>query len=186
MSWKTNGRTIPASRMRAGLDRRIECGSAQYVPGERKWRRPEIFARKTLLVKKHGKAFVENDHIRDLFSEDEDGKKRVVASVRLRRGQYLFPTHYLHTKKRFVGKVKDVRHTEARGWEIYIEGVLRSPSTGEPVLFNGSQIDCSGWYLESDLKDAKLGVSPIKSGASLPTESELIESRNRRIRRASR
>lgn len=131
---------------------------------------------------RNGKPYVIVDHIRDLFDENENGKF-VAASSKLRRGQYIFPTHYVHKRKKFVGETKDIRFSPEKGWEILLDGVLRNPKTGEPVLIDGFEVDCSGWYREDSLSDAKFGLKPIGILESAPSERRILESRDLRIRR---
>jgi hypothetical protein len=190
MSWKSTARSIPAAHMRAQREKAAKENpvGGDYIPGEGKWRQPTPFVRPKRMELRNGKPFVLETHTRDLHQVDEEtGKKYIAASTRLMRGQYVFPAWYLHTKMRFVGKVVDVRFREGRGWEIYLDGILRDKS-GKPVphpRYPSLDIDCSGWYPESDLRDAGFGLKPIKPG-KMRSESAIIEARNERIKRANR
>lgn len=189
MSWKSTARSISASHMRAQLEKAVQENPVPaYVPGEGHWRQPKPFVRKDRMEMRHGKPFVLESHTRDLcLTDEETGKKYVAASTRLLRGQYIFPSHYLNVKKRIVGKVVDVRYSEKAGWEIYLDAVLRD-SSGKPVPhphYPELKIDCSGWYPESDLRDAGFGIKPIKPG-KMRSESAIIEARNARMKRANR
>lgn len=174
MSWKTNARKIPRNHLRKHIIAESDNDTRGFrKPGKR-------------IEKRHGKPFVIVDHVHDsIVKDDESGKKYVANSINLRRGQYLFPKFFLHKKKKFVGEVKDIQFKPEKGWIVYLDGVLRDFKSGDPILFDGQQIDCSGWYLESDLLDAKLGIKAIKPSATAPSEKEIIASREDRIRRES-
>ena len=130
----------------------------------------------------HGKPVVLWTHTRDFVdSIDESGAKTIVASMVFRQGDYIFPKAYLHPGKGIVGEPKDARLTD-RGWVIYLDAVLRDKD-GYPVKVEGCEIDMSGWYLESDLRDAGLGKDTLRLGAMSPSMDELNEARSARIRK---
>lgn len=168
MKWKTNARkrSISAKSIRERMDGAVS----------------------TLVTNPirmcHGKPAVLWTHTRDFLEEDESGAKAVVASITFRQGDYIFPKAYLHPGKRIVGEPKDARFTE-RGWVVYLDAVLRDKS-GEPVKIEGCEIDMSGWYLESSLRDANLGKEVLRLGAMAPTYDEMQAARVARIRQSLR
>ena len=129
----------------------------------------------------HGKPLILWTHTRDFVETDDTGKSTVVASMDFRQGEYIFPQAYLHPAKRIVGETKDARFT-TRGWVVFLDAVLRDKA-GEPVKIDGCEIDMSGWYLESELRDAGLGKQTIRLGATAPTFGDLEASRVARIRK---
>jgi len=140
----------------------------------------------TALVRKpfhmsNGKPQVLWTHTRDFVEEDETGTRAIVASMVFRQGDYIFPKAYLHPSKRIVGETKDARFSE-RGWIVYLDAVLRDKS-GHPVKVEGCEIDMSGWYLESELRDAGLGKETIRLGATAPSIKDLALMRVARIRK---
>lgn len=166
--WKRNARTIPSSVYKAAHERQMAEEAilpfnpryphnplvhkgASHKGGERM----EMY---------HGKARVKNTHTRDLV---EDGQ--VVATETFRRGDILFPVSYVHSSKPIYGETKDVRYT-SRGWEVYIDAVLRNRETGEVVLDpEGFEIDLSGWYPESCLRPVEAeGVEFVTPGKYKP------------------
>lgn len=170
MEWKKNARKIPTNHMRRKLEEETETFFDKRV------------------VTRNGKSWVVWDHTRDLVVEDDQGVKTIIASTKLKRGDYLFPCAYVHPQGGFVGEVKDARLTES-GWIIYIEAVLRDRLTGEPVklkAFGGCMVDKSGWFRESSLRDAKLGIAVIRPGATSPSVEDLVDAREDRIKRHNR
>ena len=129
----------------------------------------------------NGKPLILVSHTRDFVEHDENGHSEVIASINFRHGDYIFPKAYLHPGKRIVGEPRDARMT-ARGWVIYLDAVLRDKN-GEPVQIDGCEIDMSGWYLESDLRDAGLGMETLRLGALSPSIEDLEAGRVARIRK---
>ncbi len=164
MGWKSTARRIPAAHMRA---KHKESAKSFFTEN---------------IVIRNGKPWVVKDHIMDFIGEDDDGNKYIEASTRFRRGEYIFPSAYLHTDKRFVGETKDVRLHQNGEWQILLDAVLRD-SSGNPILVEGQEIDLSGWFAESSLQDAGLGKLPIRPGATNPTEKDILQAREDRIRR---
>jgi len=120
-----------------------------------------------------------NGHIRDQCIDGE-----IVASTEFRAGEYVFPIVYVHPKRKIVGETKDARYIPDRGeWAIYLDAVLRDKK-GNPVkLADGREVDLSGWYLESSLQDAKLGMDTIRLGATVPSDANIQSERNRTKRK---
>lgn len=168
MGWKSTAREIPAAHMRAKHE--------EFARNN-----PDSFYQKSI-VTRHGKPWVTRDHIVDYTETDEDGTKYIAASMTLRQGYYIFPQAYLHPEKRFVGELKDIRLRQDGSWDVLLDAVLRD-SSGNPILVEGQEVDLSGWFAESSLKDAGLGMEPIRQGASMPSIEEIIEARHARIRR---
>ena len=168
MGWKSTARRIPAAHMRAKHE-------------EFARENPQSFFKKGVVLR-HGKPWVTKDHIIDFTDEDEDGVKYIAASTKLRQGDYIFPKAYLHPEKRFVGETKDIRLRQDGSWDVYLDAVLRD-SSGNPILVEGQEIDLSGWFAESRLKDAGLGAEPIRQGASAPSIEEIQAARHERMRR---
>lgn len=126
------------------------------------------------VIKIGDKPAICKDHIRDQCIDGE-----VVASTEFRAGEYVFPIVYVHPKRKIVGETKDARYIPEKGWAIYLDAVLRDKK-GNPVkLADGREVDLSGWYLESSLKDAGLGMETIALGATVPSEAERERERNR-------
>lgn len=168
MGWKSTARSIPAAHMRAKLEKAAK-------------ENPQTFYKKSR-VKRHGKTWVTRDHIVDLTLEDEDGIKYIAASTEMKQGDYIFPRAYLHPTKKFVGELKDIRLRQDGSWDVLLDAVLRDLS-GNPVLFEGQEVDLSGWFHESSLKDACLGKVSIRQGASLPSINEIQAARDERRRK---
>jgi len=120
------------------------------------------------MEKYHGKARVKNTHTRDLV---EGGQ--VVATETFKRGDILFPVSYVHKSRPLYGETKDVRYT-SRGWEVYLDAVLRNPETGEVVIDpEGFEIDLSGWYPEAALRAVEdEGVAFVTPGKYKPEAGE--------------
>jgi len=168
MEWKKNARKIPTNHMRRKLEENTDTFFDKRV------------------VTRNGKPWVVWDHTRDLIAEDDQGVKTIIASTQLKRGDYLFPIAYVHPQGGFVGETKDARFTET-GWLVYIDAVLRDRLTGEPVKLIGDQlIEKSGWFRESDLRDANLGIAVIRPGATSPSVEDLVDAREARIKRNNR
>ena len=167
MGWKSTARRIPAAHMRAKHE--------EFARNN-----PDSFYQKSI-VTRHGKPWVTRDHIVDYTETDEDGTKYIAASMTLRQGNYIFPQAYLHPEKRFVGELKDIRLRQDGSWDVLLDAVLRDLS-GNPVLFEGQEVDLSGWFHESSLKDACLGKVSIRQGASLPSINEIQAARDERRR----
>jgi len=175
MKWKRSARKIPSKYLRAKVEEHAaEHPVPQYRPGEGHWRKPNPFAATPAMVTRHGKPFCERTHIVDAIGidTDDDGNeyKSVVGQLKIKAGHYVFPKGYVHPGKRIVGKTVDVRWTGER-WEIYLDAVLRNPD-GSAVLFDGMEIDASGWFAESALVDAGFGPTMIKPGATVDIEAE--------------
>ena len=129
----------------------------------------------------NGKPCVLRTHIRDGIQTDEDGGKSVIASETFRKGDYIFPIAYVHVQLGIVGETKDVKLT-SRGWAVYLDAVLRD-ETGAPVKYEGCQIDMSGWYLESSVKDAGLGQNTVRPGNTELSFADVDAARTERARR---
>ena len=167
MKWKNNARKIPTNYMRAKLEEDVKT-----------------FYDKPIITR-HGKPWVVWDHTRDFCEVDDEGVSTIVASTEFKRGEYIFPCAYVHPRG-FVGETKDARYTET-GWIVYLDAILRNKTTGEPVKHdNGQVIDLSGWYRESDLKDAGLGLEQIQPGATAPSVNDLLDARVARAKRRNR
>jgi len=167
--WKNNARTIPSSVYKAAHERQMrEEAILPYNP--RFPHNPLVHKGASTeggepMEKYHGKARVKNTHTRDLV---EDGQ--VVATETFHRGDILVPVSYVHKDRPLYGETKDVRHSPSRGWEIYLDAVLRNPETGEVVIDpEGFEIDLSGWYPESCLRPVDAdGVDFVTPGAYKP------------------
>lgn len=156
MQWKKSPRRKPASR--EALQTEVAERPPRMVDTRQQWQgRAAHRTFKTMEVV-NGKPRVAHTHTRDLVTDGE-----IQASFTFRAGDFLFPVAYIHPEKRIYGETKDARHT-ARGWLIYLDAVLRD-NEGNPVLVDDCEIEMSGWYLESRLKDAGLGLEPIRLGA---------------------
>lgn len=166
MKWKENAREKPSSA--AAFQRDLSEATLSFA-GE-------------AIRLNHGKPLVTRTHVRDFIEADEQGNRAITVSMTFREGCYIFPRAYLHPKRKFVGETKDVRFKQGRGWEIYLDAVLRD-TDGNPVLVNGQEIDMSAWYLESELKDAGLGMEIIRPGSTIPSINQIEENRSARIRR---
>jgi len=166
MKWKKNARKIPTSHMFKKLQEDTK-----------------VFHQKRM-IERHGKPWVVWDHTRDVCMADSEGVKTIAASQVVKRGEYIFPHTYKHPARGFIGETKDIRYTES-GWLVYLEAVLRSKITGEPLISaSGQTIDLSGWFYESDLVPAKsFGAKFIAPGATAPSVNELCEARIARIKR---
>lgn len=153
MQWKAKPRKKPARR--EALNTEIAERPPRMTDTRQPWqgRATQRTFKTVELV--HGKPRIACTHVRDLVIDGE-----VQASTRFRAGDFLFPVAYIHPKKRIFGETKDVRYTD-RGWLVYLDAVLRD-KTGNPVRIDGCEIDMSGWFLESHLKDAGLGLEPIR------------------------
>ena len=167
MKWRTNPRIL-----RRKIDSRKMTVYADRVLGD---------FNVEPIVHIEGKPCVRTRHSRDVCDEGQ-----VIASIDFRIGQYVFPVAYYHpgTEKlpRFVGETKDVRHIPDKGWAIYLDAVLRD-NDGEPVLNqDGLEIDLSGWFLESHLEDAGMGMETFRVGATAPSLAELVRERLERAR----
>lgn len=169
MKWKTNARKRPMAlgHFRDQADQAVSAPVHNPVM---------ISNGKPLVLRTHTRDFVETD--------EETGESSIVASMVFRQGDYIFPKAYLHPGKMIVGEPKDARFT-LRGWVIYLDAVLRDKS-GHPVKIDGCEIDMSGWYLESELRDAGLGMDVLRLGAMSPSKDELNETRSARIRKLTK
>lgn len=165
--WKRNARTIPSSVYKAAHERQMAEAILPFNP--RYPHNPLVhkgasFEGGERMETYHGKPRVKNTHTRDLC---EDG--RVVATETFRRGDILVPVSYVHKSRPMYGETKDVRHT-SRGWEVFLDAVLRNPETGEVVIDpEGFEIDLSGWYPESCLRAVdEEGVDFVTPGKYKP------------------
>lgn len=165
MKWKSNAR----QRISTAESFRQRCEEATSA-----------FVRNPIRMSE-GKPCILWTHTRDVVEEDETGAKTIVATMVFQQGSYIFPKAYLHPGKKIVGETKDARFTK-RGWVVYLDAVLRDNS-GYPVKIEGCEIDMSGWYLESELRDADLGMEVICLGATAPSIADLEAGRVARIRK---
>lgn len=160
MKWKKNARKMPKANYASLQDSTQELA-------------PEP------IRLQHGKPKIVRTHTRDLIVEGE-----VVATATLKKGDWIFPSMYLHKGLRFAGETKDARYDPEHGWRIYLKGEIRDMS-GKIVKLDGEKVDMSGWYLESALTDANMGPAILTLGKMSQSVAELELARERRIRRAS-
>lgn len=113
--------------------------------------------------KVNGKARVFETHTVDMVEDNE-----VVASITFKKGQYLLPVAYYHPSKKIFGQTVDAKYTPERGWIIYLDAILRDKD-GEPIMIDGQEVDMSGWYPESTLKDAGMGMEAFTLGSLTPS-----------------